>query len=98
MMNLTVSLDNKFIVTAIKGLIPEQNLSISEYFNRIHNIPYDGVIAGPVMQRVAMERLSYPEHYMQKKKTAEKLAKHSAALTSTPVSVPIYTVWNTPWF
>jgi glycerol-3-phosphate dehydrogenase (NAD(P)+) len=93
-MNLTVSLDNKFIVTAIKGLIPEQNLSISEYFNRIHNIPYDniGVIAGPVhAEEVAMERLSYLSVTCKKKKTAEKLAEaFRCSYIHTSIGTDIY--------
>ena len=78
MLPLTVSLEDKFIVTAIKGLIPERNISITEYFNRIHNIPYDnmGVIAGPVhAEEVAMERLSYLSVTCKKERTAKKLAE-----------------------
>jgi len=74
---LTVPLDEKFIVTAIKGLIPERNISVTEYFNRIHKIPYDnmGVIAGPVhAEEVAMERLSYLSVTCKKESTAKKLA------------------------
>lgn len=78
MIRMTAPLDNKFIVTAIKGLINERNISITEYFNRIHNIPYDniGVIAGPVhAEEVAMERLSYLSVTCKKEKTAERLAE-----------------------
>ena len=78
MIRLTVPLDDKFIVTAIKGLIPERNISVTEYFNRIHNIPYDniGVIAGPVhAEEVAMERLSYLSVTCKKDKTAGRLAE-----------------------
>jgi glycerol-3-phosphate dehydrogenase (NAD(P)+) len=59
---LTVSLDNKFIVSAVKGFVDEKNLTIAEYFNQIHGIPYDriGIISGPChAEEVSMERLSY---------------------------------------
>ncbi len=78
MMKLEVSLEDKFIVTAIKGLIPDRNISITEYFNRIHQIPYDniGVVAGPVhAEEVAMERLSYLTFTCKKESTAERLAQ-----------------------
>ncbi|MDD4920028.1 MAG: glycerol-3-phosphate dehydrogenase [Bacteroidales bacterium] len=78
MLPMTVSLEDKFIVTAIKGLIPESNISITEYFKTIHNIPYDnmGVIAGPVhAEEVAMERLSYLSITCKKERTAKKLAQ-----------------------
>ncbi|MCB8963669.1 MAG: NAD(P)H-dependent glycerol-3-phosphate dehydrogenase [Bacteroidales bacterium] len=59
---LNVSLDNKFIVSAIKGIVPEDDSTIAEYFNRTHNIPYDqiGIVSGPShAEEVALERLSY---------------------------------------
>lgn len=60
--NLSVSLDNKFIVSAVKGFVDEKNLTIAEYFNQIHGIPFDriGIISGPChAEEVSMERLSY---------------------------------------
>ena len=53
---------DKFIVNAIKGIVPDENLIISEYFHRVYNVPYDNlsVIAGPChAEEVALERLSY---------------------------------------
>ena len=57
---LTVSLDNKFVVSAIKGFVGDR--TIAEYFNQIHGIPYDriGIVSGPChAEEVGMERLSY---------------------------------------
>ncbi|MCK9626002.1 MAG: NAD(P)-binding domain-containing protein [Bacteroidales bacterium] len=60
--NITVSLDNKYIVSAIKGLVSKDNMTIAEYFNSFYNIPYDriAIISGPThAEEIAMERLSY---------------------------------------
>jgi len=56
------SLEDKFIVTAIKGIVPVDNITIAEYFNQNKNVPYSriGVVSGPChAEEVAMERLSY---------------------------------------
>ena len=62
MSNLNVSLENKFIISAIKGFVAENNLTIAEYFHEFHNIPFDriGVVSGPChAEEIALERLSY---------------------------------------
>ena len=54
--------ENKLLVSAIKGIIPEDNLTIAEFFNRQYNVPFDriGIITGPChAEEVALERLSY---------------------------------------
>ena len=59
---LNVPLNGKFIISAIKGFVDEKNLTIAEYFNQCHNVPFDriGVIGGPChAEEVSMERLSY---------------------------------------
>jgi glycerol-3-phosphate dehydrogenase (NAD(P)+) len=59
---LKISLKDKFIVSAIKGLVPDDNLIIGSYFHKIHDVPLDqiGVISGPChAEEVALERLSY---------------------------------------
>ena len=59
---LTVSLKNKFIVSAIKGIVPDDLVTIAEYFNARYDIPFDqiGIITGPChAEEVALERLSY---------------------------------------
>lgn len=60
--NLTTSLENKIIFSAIKGIVPETSLIVGEHFHMNYNIPYDniGVITGPChAEEVALERLSY---------------------------------------
>lgn len=53
---------NKEVFSAIKGIVPQHNLIIGEFFNTEYNIPMDriGVITGPChAEEVAMEKLSY---------------------------------------
>lgn len=57
-----VDLKGKFVISAIKGIIPSVNLTICEYFNQMHQVPFAslGVITGPChAEEVALERLSY---------------------------------------
>lgn len=59
---LTVSLHDKVIFSAIKGIVPETFLIVGEHFHKQYKIPYDqiGVITGPChAEEVALERLSY---------------------------------------
>ncbi|WP_348799279.1 NAD(P)H-dependent glycerol-3-phosphate dehydrogenase [Flavobacterium adhaerens] len=59
---LTVSLKNKIIFSAIKGIVPETSLIVGEHFHYKYDIPYYniGVITGPChAEEVALERLSY---------------------------------------
>ena len=55
-------IDGKIIVTAIKGIVPDENLVISEYFNQYYGVPHDQIVAisGPChAEEVALERISY---------------------------------------
>lgn len=59
---LEVSLENKIIFSAIKGIVPETSLIVGEHFHVKYDIPYYniGVITGPChAEEVALERLSY---------------------------------------
>ena len=59
---LKTRLKDKFIVTAIKGIVPDENLCCSEYFHQAYDVPYENLacIGGPShAEDVAMERLSY---------------------------------------
>ncbi len=74
MSKLTVPLDNKFIVSAIKGFVGQN--TIAEYFHDEHNIPYDriGVVSGPChAEEVGMERLSYLTFTSKHLDSAKKL-------------------------
>lgn len=59
---LTSDINDKIIVSAVKGIIPESGLLVGEHFHDIYNIPFENiaVIAGPChAEEVALERLSY---------------------------------------
>ena len=78
---LKVSLKDKIIFSAIKGIVPETGLIVGEHFHEHHEIPYNniGVITGPChAEEVAMERLSYLTLACQDEKKAELLGKYIA--------------------
>ena len=59
---LKTRIKDKFIVTAIKGIVPEENMVCSDYFHEVYDVPYDNLacIGGPShAEEVALERLSY---------------------------------------
>ncbi|MCI6829056.1 MAG: NAD(P)H-dependent glycerol-3-phosphate dehydrogenase [Prevotella sp.] len=59
---LKTRIRNKFVITAIKGIVPDENLVCSEYFHQVYDVPYDNLacIGGPShAEEVALERLSY---------------------------------------
>ena len=59
---LKVSLKEKIVFSAIKGIIPESGLIVGEHFHKQYQIPFEniGVITGPChAEEVALERLSY---------------------------------------
>lgn len=58
----TVSLENKFILSATKGIIPDDYTTITEYFHNVLGISYSqlGVISGPShAEEVSRDKLSY---------------------------------------
>jgi glycerol-3-phosphate dehydrogenase (NAD(P)+) len=59
---IKVDISSKFVISAIKGIVPGDNLIVGKFLHQRFNIPYDsiGIIAGPChAEEVAMERLSY---------------------------------------
>ncbi len=59
---LTVPLADRFVISAIKGIVPGNYLSVTEYLNRTHGLTLGrtGVIGGPShAEEIALERLSY---------------------------------------
>lgn len=92
--NLTVSLSDKIVFSAIKGIVPDENLIIGEYFNQVFNVPLDqiGVIAGPChAEEVAMESLSYLTIACQNRELARMMAnKVSSHYIKCNISDDIY--------
>ncbi|MFH1320333.1 MAG: NAD(P)H-dependent glycerol-3-phosphate dehydrogenase [Bacteroidota bacterium] len=73
------TLQNKIIFSAIKGIVPENNVIVGEFFHNQYKIPYEdiGVIAGPChAEEVAMEKLSYLTIACQDANKAEFLASN----------------------
>lgn len=59
---VTTSLENKFIVSAIKGIVPDENMLVADYFSEYYHVPINhiAVIGGPChAEEIALERLSY---------------------------------------
>jgi len=55
-------INKKTIFSALKGVVPESHLIVSEHLNKIYNIPLSkiGIITGPChAEEVALEKLSY---------------------------------------
>ena len=60
--HLTLDIGERFVVSAIKGIIPEDNLVVGEFFHEFYDVAFDqfGVIAGPChSEEVARDLLSY---------------------------------------
>jgi glycerol-3-phosphate dehydrogenase (NAD(P)+) len=68
---------SKYIVSAIKGIVPEYNLIIGDYFREIYQVPIDQilVISGPChAEEVALEKLSYLTIACENQENAETFA------------------------
>ena len=91
MKKLKVKIRDKFIVSAIKGIVPDDNLLMSDYFHRYYGVPVENisVVAGPChAEEVAMERLSYLTVGCQNIENAQMIAKK---LTNTYVKTSVST-------
>ena len=59
---LTLPLTDKFVISAIKGIVPDEYVTIAEYLNENFALPFEqiGILTGPChAEEVALERLSY---------------------------------------
>ena len=59
---LTESLKDKIILSAIKGIVPDENMLVSDYFTSFYDVPKTNiaVLGGPChAEEVALERLSF---------------------------------------
>ncbi|MDD4516823.1 NAD(P)H-dependent glycerol-3-phosphate dehydrogenase [Massilibacteroides sp.] len=59
---VSISLKDKFIVSAIKGIVPDENMLIADYFTQYYEVPENSIaiIGGPChAEEISFERLSY---------------------------------------
>ena len=69
---------NKIVISAVKGMIPNENVIVTDYLHKRFNIPTDqlGVIAGPChAEEIALERLSYLTIGCENRQNAEIWSK-----------------------
>jgi len=79
---LKTKLKDKFIITAIKGIVPDENLIVSEYLAQEYGVPEENIAAlgGPChAEEVALERLSYLTIACPDKDKARILARKLAS-------------------
>ena len=77
--SLKISIKDKIIISAIKGIVPENNTIVGEFIHNQYNVPYVniGVITGPChAEEVALERLSYLTIACANEDHANFLAEH----------------------
>ncbi len=83
-------IDNKIIVSAIKGIVPDDNLIITDFFEQVYNVPKENlaVLAGPChAEEVALERLSYLTIASESRERAKMLAqKFTTNFVKTSIS------------
>jgi len=75
---VTASLKHKYVISAIKGLVPDDNLLINDYFSRYFGVDPNNiiVIAGAChAEEIAMEHLSYLTLVCRDMSKANKLSE-----------------------
>lgn len=91
---IDISLKGKFIVSAIKGIVPDENQIVGEFFHDTYNVALENiaVITGPChAEEVALERLSYITVASANKEAAALLAERlSCDYMQTRTSDDIY--------
>lgn len=92
--SLTVSLEGKFIISAVKGIVPDEYVTVAEYFNQKYGIEFDriGIVTGPChAEEVALERLSYLTVVCKELVNAATIADSiSSKYIKTSLSTDIY--------
>lgn len=91
---LTEPMSDKYIISAVKGLIPDENMIVGSWINKNLGVPINhiGVISGPChAEEVALERLSYLTLACQDIKLAREYAQLiSCHFIKTTVTDDIY--------
>jgi glycerol-3-phosphate dehydrogenase (NAD(P)+) len=91
-------LKGKYLVSAIKGIVPDENQIIGEFLNQHYNIPFNHflVLSGPChAEEVALEKLSY----LTIASGDPELAAHFAGLINTRYIQTIVSddIYGTEW-
>ena len=79
---LTADISTKYVVSAVKGIVPDENLTVTEYMSRFYHIPADHlvVVSGPChAEEVALDRLSYLTVGAAETSLSEAFAKRIAS-------------------
>lgn len=92
--SMTVKFTGKMVFSAIKGIVPGENITAGEYFNQCFDLPFDkfGVISGPThAEEVALERLSYLTVACKEHEMAALMAEQlNCRYVKTVISTDIY--------
>ena len=92
--NMTVKFTDKMVFSAIKGIVPGENLTVGEYFNRRFDLPFNrfGVVSGPThAEEVAFERFSCLTVACKERQWAEMMATQlNCRYIKTIISNDIY--------
>lgn len=84
------SLRGKIVISAVKGMIADDNMVLSDYLHQRFRVPYEqiGIIAGPChAEEVALERLSYLTLGCANRERAREIAQlFSTSFVHTSVS------------
>ncbi len=84
---------DKYVVSAVKGIVPFDNMVVSEYLSFNYKIPMDnvGVISGPChAEEVALDRLSFLTSACKDIEKAEMLAEATtSSILKTTVSTDV---------
>lgn len=79
---LTESLKEKFVISAIKGIVTPEHITVAEYMNQAYGVPFSqaGILTGPChAEEVALERLSYLTMVCHSEANAKLLAAKIAS-------------------
>jgi glycerol-3-phosphate dehydrogenase (NAD(P)+) len=85
---MTADISGKYLVSAVKGMVPEDNVVITKYMHDVFHVATDHllVVSGPChAEEVALERLSYLTVGSQSEETSRAFAKRLTCKTMKTV-------------
>jgi glycerol-3-phosphate dehydrogenase (NAD(P)+) len=89
-----IDFSGKLFINAVKGLIPDDNITVTQYFQEQFSIPFSkvGAVSGPChAEEVALERLSYLTVAAEFEEDTERVAALiKAPFVNTIISNDIY--------